>query len=200
MVGELPTQFNEATNRTIELIDVLWLKGNSIVAAFEVECTTAIYSGLLRMSDLLALQPNLEINLFLVAPDERQDKVEQEILRPTFALREKPLAKVCGFIGFTGSWKNSMASASWAWPPRSNRTSSKTPPNILLKMKRIRSRGRSAKPNDAKNGFRRHQFSAKPKVLRRYRGGQLKGFITVGDAILFLRLLQAEFLCSVDAV
>jgi hypothetical protein len=101
LVDELPTQFNEATNRTIELIDVLWLKGNSIIAAFEVECTTAIYSGLLRMSDLLALQPNLEINLFLVAPDERQDKVEQEILRPTFGLREKPLAKICGFIGFS---------------------------------------------------------------------------------------------------
>jgi hypothetical protein len=101
IVSELPTQFNEATNRTIELIDVLWLKGNSIVAAFEVECTTAVYSGLLRMSDLLALQPNLEISLFLVAPDERQDKVEQEILRPTFALRDKPLAKVCGFISFS---------------------------------------------------------------------------------------------------
>lgn len=100
MIDELPPQFNEATNRTIELIDVLWLKGNSIVAAFEVECTTAIYSGLLRMSDLLALQPNLEIDLFLVAPDERREKVEQEILRPTFSLRDSPLAKACGFIAF----------------------------------------------------------------------------------------------------
>lgn len=100
MVDELPTQFNEATNRTIELIDVLWLSGNSIVAAFEVECTTSIYSGLLRMSDLLALQPNLDINLFLVAPDERRDKVEQELLRPSFSLREKPLSKVCGFLPF----------------------------------------------------------------------------------------------------
>lgn len=100
VIEELPTQFNEATNRTIELIDVLWLKGNSIVAAFEVECTTSIYSGLLRMSDLLALQPNLEINLFLAAPDERHDKVKQEILRPTFSLREKPLAEVCGFLSF----------------------------------------------------------------------------------------------------
>jgi hypothetical protein len=100
VIQELPTQFNEATNRTIELIDVLWLKGNSIVAAFEVECTTSIYSGLLRMSDLLALQPNLEINLFLVAPDERRDKVKQEILRPTFSLRDKPLAEVCGFLSF----------------------------------------------------------------------------------------------------
>jgi hypothetical protein len=100
-LDRLPTQFNEATTRTIELIDVLWLSGNSIVAAFEVECTTSVYSGLLRMSDLLALQPNLDINLYLVAPDERRDKVEQELLRPTFSLREKPLAKICGFLPFT---------------------------------------------------------------------------------------------------
>jgi hypothetical protein len=100
VIQELPTQFNEATNRTIELIDVLWLKGNSIVAAFEVECTTSIYSGLLRMSDLLALQPNLDIDLYLVAPNEWRDKVKQEILRPTFSLREKPLASVCGFLSF----------------------------------------------------------------------------------------------------
>ena len=100
VIDELPTQFNEATNRTIELIDVLWLKGNSIAAAFEVECTTSVYSGLLRMSDLLALQPNIDINLFLVAPDERREKVKQEILRPTFSLKEKPLADICGFLGF----------------------------------------------------------------------------------------------------
>jgi hypothetical protein len=100
VIDELPTQFNEATNRTIELIDVLWLKGNSIASAFEVECTTSVYSGLLRMSDLLALQPNIDIRLFLVAPDERREKVKQEILRPTFSLREKPLAEVCGFVGF----------------------------------------------------------------------------------------------------
>ena len=100
MLDELPTQFNEATNRTIELIDVLWLKGNTILAAFEIEATTSVYSGLLRMSDLLALQPNLDLALYLVAPDERRAKVEQEIARPTFAFREKPLPKVCGFLGF----------------------------------------------------------------------------------------------------
>ncbi|HUE03030.1 MAG TPA: hypothetical protein VMR62_25905 [Bryobacteraceae bacterium] len=100
MLDELPTQFNDATNRTIELIDVLWLKGNAILAAFEIEATTSIYSGLLRMSDLLALQPNLDLALYLVAPDERRAKVRQEIARPTFAYREKPLPKVCGFVGF----------------------------------------------------------------------------------------------------
>jgi hypothetical protein len=101
MLDDLPTQFNEATQATIELIDVLWLKGNSIVAAFEIECTTSVYSGLLRMSDLLALQPNLDIKLYIVAPDDRRDKVDREIKRPTFMLRPKPLNTVCGFLPFS---------------------------------------------------------------------------------------------------
>ena len=91
MLGDMPKQFNDAATRTIELIDVLWLKGNSIEAAFEVECTTSIYSGLLRMSDLLALVPNLSIKLYLVAPAERRSKVDREIMRPTFRLRAIPL-------------------------------------------------------------------------------------------------------------
>ena len=77
---------------------MLWLKGNSIIAAFEIETSTLIYSGLLRMSDLLALQPNLMIKLYLVAADEKRNKVRQEILRPTFERRERPLSKICGFL------------------------------------------------------------------------------------------------------
>jgi hypothetical protein len=34
--NDLPVQFDEATNRTIELIDLLWLKGNAILAAFDL--------------------------------------------------------------------------------------------------------------------------------------------------------------------
>ena len=52
------------------------------------------------MSDLLALQPNLDLALYLVAPDDRRAKVRQEIARPTFAYREKPLPRVCGFVSF----------------------------------------------------------------------------------------------------
>ena len=97
----LPLQFDEATNKTIEYIDVLWLKGNAIVAAFEVESTTSIYSGLLRMADLIAMQPNLNIPLYLVAPDDRRTKVFEEINRPTFSRLIPPLVKVCRFISFT---------------------------------------------------------------------------------------------------
>jgi predicted RNA-binding protein len=72
MRSTLPLQFDDATNKTIELIDVLWLSKNAIVGAFEIEGTTSIYSGLLRMGDLVAMQPNLNIPLFLVAPEDRR--------------------------------------------------------------------------------------------------------------------------------
>lgn len=98
---DLPLQFDEVTNRTIELIDVLWLRGNAIVAAFEIESTTTIYSGLLRMSDLITMQPNLNIPLYLVAPDERRGKVIAEVNRPTFSRRTPPMNRICSFISFT---------------------------------------------------------------------------------------------------
>jgi hypothetical protein len=96
--GDLPVQFDEATNRTIELIDVLWLKGNAIVAAFEIESTTSIYSGLLRLSDLIAMQPNLKMSLYLVAPNERRDEVIAQVNRPTFSRLNPPMNKLCRFI------------------------------------------------------------------------------------------------------
>ena len=97
---KLPVQFDEATNRTIELIDVLWIKGNAITAAFEIEHTTSIYSGLLRMSDLIAMHPNLNIPLYLVVPEERRNKVITEVNRPTFSRLSPPLSKIVRLITF----------------------------------------------------------------------------------------------------
>ncbi len=97
----LPTQFDEATNRTIELIDVLWLDGGAIAAAFEVEHTTSIHSGLLRMSDLVSMQPNINIRLYIVAPDDRWEKVYAEVNRPTFSKLKTPLREICQFIPYS---------------------------------------------------------------------------------------------------
>ena len=98
---DLPLNYDNATLDTIAQIDVLWLKGRSIARAFEVEHTTAVYSGLLRMADLLALQPNMDIKLHIVASDERRDKVFQEIRRPVFSLLNRgPLSDRCTFISY----------------------------------------------------------------------------------------------------
>lgn len=101
LLDTLPLNYDNTTLETIEQIDVLWLKGRAIQRAFEVEHSTAIYSGLLRMADLLALQPNMNISLHIVAPAERRDKVLNEIRRPVFSLLEhQPLAERCTFIAY----------------------------------------------------------------------------------------------------
>lgn len=68
----------------IENIDILWLRRNRVVAAFEVEHTTNIQSGLTRLNDLVRAAPNLNIDLYIVAPDERRSKLERELNRPSF--------------------------------------------------------------------------------------------------------------------
>lgn len=98
MQDELRLGFEPATNRVIELIDVLWLRGRTIVAAFEIESTTSIHSGLLRMSDLVAMQPNINVRLYIVAPPERRERVIQEINRPTFSRLVPAMSEVCRFI------------------------------------------------------------------------------------------------------
>ena len=97
----LPTQFEKNTNRVIEEIDVIWLQGQTIVAAFEVEHSTSIFSGLLGTSDLLTMQPNITIKLYIVGPDERVTKFENEVVRPTFAARTRPLHSLCRFLPYS---------------------------------------------------------------------------------------------------
>jgi len=97
----LPLNYDDNTLRTVEQIDVIWMKGRSMARAFEIEHTTAIYSGLLRMADLLALQPNMDIRLHIVAPDDKREKVMREITRPVFSLLEKgPLYESCPYISY----------------------------------------------------------------------------------------------------
>ena len=101
LLENLPMNYNDATVRTIEQIDALWIRGRSIARAFEVEHTTAIYSGLLRMADLVALQPDIQIPLHIVAPDDRRESVFAQISRPVFSLLDTgPLSDRCTFISY----------------------------------------------------------------------------------------------------
>ena len=101
-LDSLPLNYDDTTLRTIENIDVIWLRNRSMARAFEVEHTTAIYSGLLRMADLLALQPNMDIRLHIVAPDEKREKVLREIKRPVFSLLDRgPLYEHCSYLAYS---------------------------------------------------------------------------------------------------
>jgi hypothetical protein len=101
LLERLPLNYDDTTLRTIEQIDVLWLRSRSIIRAFEIEHTTSVYSGILRMADLLALQPNMDIKLHIVAPAARKEKVLHEIKRPVFSLLESgPLSESCTYLSY----------------------------------------------------------------------------------------------------
>jgi hypothetical protein len=67
-----------AFNRIRE-IDVLWIKGISIIAAFEVEKSTSIDSGINRFEELFAATPALNIPAYIIIPDKREKEAQGKI-------------------------------------------------------------------------------------------------------------------------
>lgn len=86
-VPELPRgNWSPEVMETVSLIDVIWLKPHmgEIVSAFEVEKSTSIYSGILRMEDLARSIPDCSCSFYLVAPDRREKEVMAQLMRPAF--------------------------------------------------------------------------------------------------------------------
>lgn len=122
-----PLGLDAGSQEIISRIDVLWLRGsNQVMAAFEVENTTSIYSGLLRLSDLVTQSPNLNFSLYIVVPESRMEKVQRELSRPTF--QELELHRRCGFFSNAVLVKDADAILRWANDPSAiNRLASKVP-------------------------------------------------------------------------
>ena len=68
----------------IENIDVVWKQEFRIGAAYEIENSTSIYSGLLRFADLNIIAPNTLYPMFIVAPQEKKNRLRDQLRRPTF--------------------------------------------------------------------------------------------------------------------
>jgi type II restriction enzyme len=75
---------DKETMNTVKLIDVLWFeKGtNNVIAAFEVEKSTSIYSGILRITDLSCTIADGDEVFYLVVPDKREKEVISQLSRP----------------------------------------------------------------------------------------------------------------------
>lgn len=72
------------TLNTVKLIDVLWFQKNTnnVIAAFEVEKSTSIYSGILRLTDLSFTIADGDEVFYLIIPDKREKDVVSQLLRP----------------------------------------------------------------------------------------------------------------------
>lgn len=88
-LAQLPSAIRaSAACDTVSLIDVLWIDGatEKIDMAFEVEHSTSIYSGIVRMLDLaLGIPEHDGSTFFLVAPDARENDVRAQFARPAFS-------------------------------------------------------------------------------------------------------------------
>lgn len=67
---------------------MIWLDkvGGDVATAFEIEHTTSIFLGIVRMLDLaLGIEGGAARNFFLVAPDNREEDVRAQFARPAFS-------------------------------------------------------------------------------------------------------------------
>ena len=80
LVTAKPKALKDVKNlRPVLDMDLLWLNGNEVVRAFEVECTTTMTSGLQRGSNLPADVPKT-----MVIPEERENDFERKMKSPLF--------------------------------------------------------------------------------------------------------------------
>lgn len=76
---------DKETLNTVKLIDVIWFeKGTSnVIGAFEVEKSTSIYSGILRLTDLSYTIADGDEVFYLIIPDKREKDVVVQLTRPS---------------------------------------------------------------------------------------------------------------------
>lgn len=98
-IPELPYMgISDEASRIISLIDVLWLDQSAPLCAFEIEISTSVHSGLLRMADLLSACPLIKIDLYIVAEAKRKDMVLREISRKAFNHKAFSMIKQCKLL------------------------------------------------------------------------------------------------------
>lgn len=78
-------QLDKDTLNTIQLVDVLWFKKDTknIIGAFEVEKSTSIYSGILRLTDLAYSIADGDEVFYIITPDSREKDVILQLSRPS---------------------------------------------------------------------------------------------------------------------
>jgi hypothetical protein len=103
LANDVPSTGRHASTASLAFIDVLWIHPmrNLLAAAFEIEHSTPIYSGLLRFNDV-----HIDFKLpraGIVADAEREEAFLRQINRKTF--RASGLSDVCLFYRYTDIYR-----------------------------------------------------------------------------------------------
>lgn len=82
---ELPIlELKREARQIIEQIDIIWFKKDDPVAAFEIENSTNVQTGIMRFVNLIRKEPKIASKLYIISPDSRKSKVEKELKNPAF--------------------------------------------------------------------------------------------------------------------
>lgn len=87
---------------SLEFLDVIWLARGSGEprALFEVEHSTSMYSGLLRLNDIhLLLDRRRDVRFTIVAEETRRSEYARQLNRPTF--QASSLSETCSFLDYS---------------------------------------------------------------------------------------------------
>lgn len=101
VTSDITKVINAQNLDTVRQIDLLWVKNEKIVSAFEIEFSTSMTSGLMRGSNIVASVPK-----FLVMPEEREEQFNKKIRSPLFSERFKDDNwKILYFDSIRNSWR-----------------------------------------------------------------------------------------------
>ena len=101
LVPQLPIHLDQIAEKSLSLIDVLWLDqpvSPTIIAAFEVEWTSAASVDLMRLFDLAAVLAHMRTDLYIVAPEARRGLVQAAMQRPAFLKLHPHISSLCHFL------------------------------------------------------------------------------------------------------
>lgn len=68
---------NNEINKTLKRVDVVWIKDEKIIALIEIEDTTNIEHSVVKLHELSNADPNINIRIYIVAPDDKEAKISK---------------------------------------------------------------------------------------------------------------------------
>lgn len=86
---------NDVAN-CLKSFDVVWLENNAPLCAFSVKTSGSPGNALLSISDMFAVNIDMDLQLFIVAPKVWEAKIIAQLSRPTF--KKIGISSICKFI------------------------------------------------------------------------------------------------------
>ncbi len=107
ILDELPHFHYEDVLDIAKRIDVLFFdkERDILTHAFEVESTPIIYSGLLRLNDIVEKYPSDKLKYFIISDKSNRDKFFRELDRPSFYLLRKHNCEFLTFEDIDEQWE-----------------------------------------------------------------------------------------------